>query len=221
MFRSVVMTGFMLASSLLSMQSFAGVWISANVAEKDSPEFSSPSAACSWYIDTKLNGDYSFSHVSSNGILPPGSFFCYGVYILRPGNTWNIANAFYKGNVQDLIGKDENFYNNDETVSEELKDIIRRSMRRFYGDQVDQWDINYKMVKVFDKWMSKVSEVCKAFDYVPRPLALPIRSATGLIRYLVKYGKKIVSEHESQANYSCMLAAAAGMKTEFWMAGNL
>ena len=133
----------------------------------------------------------------------------------------NLGNVAYTGPIQDLDGKDENFYNNDVVISDQLKDLIRNSMRRFYGDQVDQWNIGFKMVQVYQQWIGKVSDGCDCFKFVPKPLSTPILSGSSLIMYLLKYSKQIIEDDQSQANYACMLSAAAGMKTEFWEAGNL
>jgi hypothetical protein len=229
MHRWVILAGLLFCFSLFGSQVYAAGWISGNVASGSSPEFATPAEACSWYFGVSPSlADYVFSHVSShyeyNGqdvVLPPGRFWCYGVWQRVPDRVWNVGNADYHGRIQDLDGKDENFYNNNATVPDELQELIRKSMRRFYGDQVNQWNIDSKMLKVFQKWISKVSAGCSCFKFVPQPVALPILSASSLVIYFLKYGSQIVREHESEANYSCMLAASIGMKTEFWEAGNL
>ena len=221
MFRSMNAIGLFLILSLFGSASFAGFWVSANVPDNESPKFESPAQACSWYIDTKA-WNYVFSHVSSrheNVVLPAGSFFCYGILLIRPENTWNIGNTVYIGDPKDL--GDDNFYNNDAPIPDELKDVIRKSMQRFYGDQVNQWSINAKMLRVFEKWISAVCEKCGAFNFVPRPLGLPIVSVGALANYFLRYGARIITASSSEANYACMLTAAAAMKTEFWAAGNI
>ena len=95
---------------------------------------------------------------------------------------------------------------------------LKRALRPLFGPQVDNWQMNEKVLELYGELLSKSRTCSEAMDLVPRPY-----TGFGAKAYIRRELKRIAraATGEKKGMYiSCLKGAAYGMKNRFHMAAS-
>lgn len=103
-----------------------------------------------------------------------------------------------------------------EQITEEEKKEFRGFLEVIYGSQVNRWNINVEVLKLFEVLIRKSETCSQSMDLVPRPFV-----AGNAIKWASKQARKAVLrilKRKEKQYFVCLRAAGLGMKREFELA---